>query len=56
MSLVTSESAKLVGEKLLLKTSVLESGAGEGRGAVLDDIDYLNGTDYRKAAGLRKEK
>lgn len=47
MSLVSSESAKLILEDMAQKSSVLESGGGEYRKSKLEKIDYVNGKNYR---------
>lgn len=49
VSIVASESAELIVENAVLKTSVLENGEGEGEYAEsdLEKIDYANGKPYR---------
>jgi hypothetical protein len=47
VSMVASESSRLVIEHAAVKTSVMESGEGEsGKDFPLSEIDYVNGTGY----------
>ncbi len=49
VSMVASESSKLVVEGVAVKTSVMESGEGEGDSeSALEKIDYVNGVTYEK--------
>lgn len=48
--MVASESSALIAEGVVIKTSSVESGAGEGSGSesTLEKIDYVNGNTYEK--------
>lgn len=49
VSMVASESSKLVIEGVAIKSSVLESGEGESENETsLEKIDYVNGITYEK--------
>lgn len=53
--MVASESSTLVVEGVVIKTSSMESGAGEGSESesTLEKIDYVNGDTYEK---IRKDE
>ncbi len=50
--MVASESAELIVEKAAMKTNVLESGEGEPTISPLEEIDYVNGRDYRSVSPI----
>jgi hypothetical protein len=38
---------------MAMKANVLESGEGEGEALLLEEIDYVNGRDYRNVSSER---